>query len=77
MIRFTTDGDTRNMRAMAVGLSPAPKEARMRFALPSGISSTRLSSLRDAGDRCAGMAAVPGLMIEPALLRRLISAETA
>jgi hypothetical protein len=43
--RFTKDWDIRNMRAMAVGLTPAMNDARMRFAFPSGISSIPLALL--------------------------------
>src|SRR5207248_9874970 len=40
MMRFTSESDTRNVRAMVAGFSPAANDARMRFALPSGISTT-------------------------------------
>jgi hypothetical protein len=49
--RFTKDWDILNVRAMAAGLIPAVNDARMRFALPSGISSISLIVLlRDAAD---------------------------
>ncbi len=49
--RFTKDWDIFNVRAMAAGLSPAPNDARMRFSLPSGISSFSLIFLlRDVPD---------------------------
>src|SRR6266480_7109448 len=35
--RCTTDWDIRKVRAMAAGLTPALNDARMRFAVPSGI----------------------------------------
>jgi hypothetical protein len=50
IMRFTNDGDIRNMRAMAARFSPAPNEALIRFAFPSGISSTLLAFLRDCAD---------------------------
>jgi hypothetical protein len=40
--RFTRDRDILNVRAMAAGFMPALNDARMRFALPSGISSISL-----------------------------------
>jgi hypothetical protein len=47
MMRFTRDWEIPNVRAMAAGLSPAPNDARMRFAFPSGISSTVPGLLRN------------------------------
>jgi len=48
IMRFTNDGDIRNMREMAARFSPAPNEALIRFAFPSGISL--LAFLRDCAD---------------------------
>lgn len=36
--RFTKDRESLNVRAMVAGLIPALNDARIRFALPSGIS---------------------------------------
>jgi hypothetical protein len=43
--RCTTDRDIRKVRAMAAGLTPAFNDARMRFAVPSGILSIPVSLL--------------------------------
>jgi hypothetical protein len=49
--RFTKDWDILNVRAMEAGLIPALNDARIRFALPSGISSNSLIFLsRRAAD---------------------------
>jgi hypothetical protein len=40
--RFTTDRDIRKVRAMSAALTPALSDARMRFAVPSGIFSIPL-----------------------------------
>jgi hypothetical protein len=37
--RFTTDRDIREVRAMSEAFTPALNDARMRFAVPSGIFS--------------------------------------
>lgn len=37
---FTTDSDTRRVRAIAVGFMPAWYEARIRLALPAGTAVT-------------------------------------
>jgi hypothetical protein len=47
--RLTKDWDILNVRAMAIGLIPARNDARMRFAFPSGISSTALVVLSETG----------------------------
>jgi hypothetical protein len=51
MTRLTRDGGTWNVRAIAAGFSPALKDARMRFAFPSGSSSTVLTVFWIAADR--------------------------
>ena len=43
--RFTTDRDIRKVRAMSAALTPALYDARIRFAVPSGIFSIPLSLL--------------------------------
>ena len=49
--RFIKDWEILNVRAMAAGLIPALNDARMRFSLPSGISSFSLIFLlRDIPD---------------------------
>ena len=40
--RFTTDRDIRKARAMSATFTPALNDARMRFAVPSGIFSIPL-----------------------------------
>ena len=47
--RLTKDCDILNVRAMAIGLTPARNDARMRFAFPSGISSIALVVLSETG----------------------------
>ena len=39
MMRFTTETDKPNVRAIVGAFSPAANDARMRFAFPSGISA--------------------------------------
>src|SRR5262249_12853269 len=80
--RCTTDWDIRKVRAMAAGLTPALNDARMRFAVPSGILSIPLILLLrivtdwpcdDAPVGAAGAVSFLG----PPRLRRLISTVTA
>jgi hypothetical protein len=40
MMRFTSETEMPNVRAIVAGFSPALNDARMRFAFPSGISTT-------------------------------------
>jgi hypothetical protein len=47
--RFTKDWDILNVRAMAAGSIPALNDARIRFALPSGISSISLAGAAPVG----------------------------
>jgi len=80
--RFTKDWDILNVRAMAAGLTPALNDARMRFALPSGISSIWLIFLWRviAGWLCDDVpvaGAVATLFLGLACLRRSISRLTA
>jgi hypothetical protein len=43
--RLTTDRDIRKVRAMSAALTPALNDARIRFAVPSGIFSIPLGLL--------------------------------
>jgi hypothetical protein len=45
--RFTMDRDIRKVRAMSAAVTPALNDARMRFAVPSGIFSIPLRMVSD------------------------------
>ena len=51
MTRFTSERDTLNVRAMVAGFRPAPNEARIRLAFPSGISAMFVCSSWGGTDR--------------------------
>jgi len=78
MMRFTNETDMPNVRAIVAGFSPALNDARMRFAFPSGISTTCLVSTGDDTGRDAlGAEASLVLPVEVLCFRLAISASTA
>ena len=78
MMRFTNETDMPNVRAIVAGFSPALNDARMRFAFPSGISTTCLVSTGgDIGRDALGADASLVLPVEVLCLRLTISASTA
>ena len=78
MMRFTSESDTPNVRAMVAGFRPALNDARIRFALPSGISTTWVASIGDDVGRDAS-GAEPSLVppVEVLCFRLAISTSTA
>lgn len=75
MMRFTSESDTPNVRAMVAGFSPASNDARMRFALPSGISATLVVATGEGTGRDA-LDAKPSSLLA-SRFRLPISASTA
>jgi hypothetical protein len=78
MMRFTSERDTPNVRAMVGAFRPASNDARIRFAFPSGSSATSVDSIRD----CVGRAAMGAdrssvLPVEVPRFRLAISTSTA
>src|SRR5205814_7238061 len=78
IMRFTCERDTPNVRAIFAGFSPAPNDARIRFAFPSGISAILAASARDAiGAVAVGAGPSPLLLVELPRFRLPSSASTA
>src|SRR5207248_7832311 len=64
-IGFTSETGRPNVRAMVPGLTPAPNDARTRFAFPSGISGSSAAPTRDA-NRADPQGAEPVSSVLPA-----------
>ena len=75
MVRFTSESDTPNVRAMVGGFTPASNDARMRFAFLSGISA--ISEGFDTGRDAGGAEALLALPVDVPCSRLAISASTA
>ena len=78
MMRFTVETDTPDVRAIVGAFRPAPNDARMRFAFPSGISTTSARSVRE-GIWLEALGAEPSSVppVEAPRRRLAISASTA
>ena len=74
-MRFTSERDTPNVRAMVIGFSPALNDARTRLAFPSGISIL-VPTGDDTGRDALGAEASLVLPIEVLCFRLTISAST-